>query len=336
MYIIFTNLEELFDLPERHTCRKLMKQPLSPMIWVITEGLAGTENQCLGIAEALGIGPVVKRIHLRQPWKSLSPYLGFECAYTFTEHLTGPWPDILIASGRKSIAAARYIKKQSGGKTFTIQIQDPRISPKQFDLVAVPQHDPTRGENVFVSVATPNRITPSRLMESQKNFEHLFSKLPQPRIAVLIGGTTKRHRFTAMDTQNLIAQLSPLPNLMITTSRRTGDDNTLALKAALDKNGHYFYDGISPNPYMGMLAWADIILVTADSTSMVSEAATTGKPVYVLPMKGLTPRQMQLIDNLKAYGAIRDFQGILENWTYSPLSDSANIAAEIRKKCEFL
>ena len=120
---------------------------------------------------------------------------------------------------------------------------------------------------------------------------------------------------------------------MMTTSRRTGDENTAVLKSALAKSGNYFWDGVSPNPYMGMLAYADFILVTADSTSMISEAATTGRRVYVLPMKGLTKRQNQLIENLKSYGAVRDFTGILEDWTYPPLNDSAKIAAIIRQKC---
>jgi mitochondrial fission protein ELM1 len=109
-----------------------------PLTWIITEGLAGTENQCLGVAEALGVTPEIKRVSLKQPWKLLSPYLGFEKAASFAPPLCGPWPDLLIASGRKSIAASRYIKKASGGKTFTVQIQDPRISLAHFDLVAVP------------------------------------------------------------------------------------------------------------------------------------------------------------------------------------------------------
>jgi hypothetical protein len=263
----------------------------------------------------------------------LSPYLGFECAATFSEPITAPWPDILITSGRKSIAASRYVKKQSGGKTFTIQIQDPRINPKHFDMVVVPQHDPTRGRNVFVSVATPNRISPSLLKNTKENFAQLFEKMGTPRIALLIGGSTKRHIFTLREAASLIEKLSPLKNMMITTSRRTGEDNTKALKEALNKNGNYFYDGVSPNPYMGMLAWADVILVTADSTSMISEAASTGKPVYIIPMSGLTNRQSQLIENLEFYGAVRNFSGIIENWTYPPLADSVHIAAEIRKKC---
>ncbi len=308
-----------------------------PIVWIVTEGLAGTENQCLGITEAMGVTPVVKRISLRQPWKLLSPYLGFECASSFSPVLAPPWPDILITSGRKSIAVSRYIQKKSNGQTYTIQVQDPRINPRQFDLVIVPEHDPTRGDNVITSVATPNRITPEKLAVAKSDFAHLFSMMPSPRIAVLIGGSTKRHVFTKDETESLIQNLLPHDSLMITTSRRTGEKNTDLLKTSLSKNNNYFYDTgapqSSPNPYMGMLAWADIILVTADSTSMVSESATTGKPVYVIPMKGLTQRQNQLIENLKKYGAIREFIGKIETWNYPPLSDSQKIAAIIRQKC---
>lgn len=305
----------------------------SPLIWIITEGLTGTENQCLGIADAMEVTPVVKRITLHHPWKLLSPYLGFECPLTFHQPLIAPWPDILITSGRKSIAASRYIKKQSGGKTFTVHIQDPRISPKQFDMVVVPRHDPTRGENVIVSVATPNRITFDKLAKAKNDFATTFERLSLPRIAVLIGGTTKRHTLTEAETKSLIQKLSPLKNMMITTSRRTGARNTELLKSSLGTGQNYFWDGTSPTPYMGILGNADFILVTADSTSMLSEAATTGKPVYVIPMAGLTHRQTQLVENLKTYGAVREFEGKLEHWEYKPLNDSALVAAIIRQNC---
>jgi mitochondrial fission protein ELM1 len=295
-----------------------MSPQTPPILWIATEGLKGTENQCIGVAEALGIQPVIKKITLRHPWKLLSPYLGFESTLTFSEPLTAPWPDILIASGRKSIAISRYIKKHSKGKTFTVQIQDPRVNPKQFDLVAVPEHDPTRGNNVIVTVATPNRITAEKLEEAKTEFAHLFSHLTYRRVA------TKRHRFTTSEAQALAEKLSSLSGLMITTSRRTGDEATAILKDKLNTTDNYFYDGISPNPYMAMLATADVILVTADSTSMISEAATTGKPVYVIPMQGLTQRQQQLIDN---------FEGKIEHWTYPKLADSAFVAEQIRQKC---
>lgn len=308
-----------------------MKAKNPPVIWVVTEGLVGTENQCLGVAEALGMTPIVKRVGLRQPWKLLSPYLGFECSATFSEPLNPAWPDILITSGRKSIAVSRYIKKKSQGKTFTVHIQDPRINPKQFDMVVVPEHDPTRGENVFVTIATPNKMTDKKLTLAKEEFTHLFDKIDSPRIAVLIGGSTKRYHFTLDDTKKLVQKLLPLKNMMITTSRRTGEENISYLKDTLSH--HYFWNGQSPNPYMGIVAWADIILVTSDSTSMISEAATTGKPVYVIPMKGMTKRQNQLVENLKKHGAVREFDGIIQNWTYPTLSDSQDIATIIRKKC---
>lgn len=316
-----------------------MAAPLTsppPLTWVITEGLAGTENQCLGVAEALGVVPEVKRVFLKQPWKRLSPYLGFERETTFDPPLRGPWPDLLIASGRKSIAASRYIKKASGGKTFTVQLQDPRYSLKDFDLVAVPAHDPTRGENVFVTQATPNRITPARLSQARRDFLDPLAHVASPRVAVLIGGSTKTHRFTQSEADSLASKLSPLVRqgvgLMITTSRRTGRENEESLRQHLSTPNGYFWDGNGTNPYLGFLAFADFILVTGDSTSMISDAGTTGKPVYVLPMNGLSKRQAQLIENLKNTGILRDFSGVLEEWAYPPLRDSDAIAEEIRRK----
>jgi len=311
------------------------KTKADPHVWIVTEGMAGTENQCLGVAEALNITPEIKKVTLKQPWKTLSPWLGFECAATFSPRLEPPWPDLLIASGRKSIAAARYIKKQSGGKTFTIQIQDPRISPENFDLVAVPEHDPTRGDNVIITRATPNRITAKSLEKAKEEFSPLFEKLHAPRIAVLIGGSTKKYRVTSSDVGHLIDLLRPMVghySLMITASRRTGEENLARLRHELSLSDVFFWDGTGENPYLGMLSHADAILVTNDSTSMISDAATTGKPVYILPFVKATPRQQALIDNLEKHRAIRPFSGKIDHWAYTPLNDSAQIAAHIREK----
>jgi mitochondrial fission protein ELM1 len=309
-----------------------MSTQTHPSCWIITEGLAGTENQCLGVAEALGLKAVIKRIALRQPWASLSPYLGFECAETFIPTLAAPWPDLVIASGRKSIAASRYIKRMNGSKTFTVQIQDPRISPRYFDLVAVPLHDPTRGPNVITTTAAPNRIHANTLTE-EKNKDQRFAHLKSPRVAVLVGGKSRAYSFTEQTMHALADQLRDLDaGLMITTSRRTGSQNESILKNALRTRDDFFWDGQAPNPYFSMLAWADIILVTADSTSMLSEAATTGKPTYVIPLEGGTKRLMAMQKNLIATGALRVFDGNLEFWNYTPLNDAEKIATEIRKR----
>jgi mitochondrial fission protein ELM1 len=314
-------------------------QPLTwPLTWIVTEGMAGTENQCVGVAEALGTPPVIKKIGLREPWKSFSPYLGLECPFTFFgDALEPPWPDLLLASGRKSIAAARYIKRKSGGKTFTVQIQDPRISPQEFDLVAVPFHDPARGENVLVTDATPNRVTREKLGLAQQNFAGLLAHLRTPRVAVLIGGTSKHHEMSGHALHKIFETLETLLgmgcSLMITASRRTGEENLAKLKKQFSgREAVFLWDGKGPNPYFGFLAFADYIFVTEDSTSMISDAGTTGKPVYILEMEGTSPRHALLLSHLGKLGITRSFIGKLEDWSYTPLADAAKIAAEIQRK----
>ena len=307
------------------------------LCWIVTEGLAGTENQCLGVAEALGVMPVVKRINLRQPWKLLSPYIGFETKNTFTgDALEPPWPDLLIAAGRKAIAAARYIKRASGGKTFTVFLQDPRIDPAAFDLVVVPAHDPTRGDNVVVTQAAPNRVNFSRLKNARKDFETLLSPLPDPRVAVMIGGSSNAYTLTPDLMTKLAGDLRALAaqgfGLMVTASRRTGEGNRDILVKELKDTNAYLWNGTGDNPYFGFLAWADFILVTADSVSMISEAATTGKPVYIVPLEGGADRIGRLHQNLLEKGVVRLFEGKLEAYSYPRLDDAGFVAEEIRKR----
>jgi mitochondrial fission protein ELM1 len=300
--------------------------------WIITEGIAGTENQCIGIAEALGVVPEIKRVKLRQPWKSLSPFLKFERAGSFIPRLEGPWPDLLIAGGRKAIAAARHIKKASGGQTFTLFVQDPRIATKYFDLVIVPAHDRARGENVLVTDASPNRITAQKLENAKGRFP-AFNELKSPRVAVLVGGDSKAHKLTEPVMQKLAAQLKGLDaGLMVTMSRRTGKAHEKTLRNALAGTGAFIWNGEGENPYFAMLAHADYIIVTSDSVSMLSEAGTTGKPVYMVPLEGGSPRLDKLHKNLINKGITRVFDGKLENWVYIPLNDAQKAADEIKKR----
>lgn len=313
---------------------------VNPVItWIITEGLIGTENQCLGVAEALGVQPVVKRINLNEPWKTLSPYIGFETAKTFNgDRIEAPWPDLLIASGRKSIAASRFIKKMSQGKTFTVQLQDPRFRRDDFDILAVATHDPASKldhKNIVVTQATPNRITKQKLADAYNKFSFLQS-LPSPKIGVLIGGTSGAQILTKDMVLTLANQLKDLVargyGLMITTSRRTGEENTKILREQLQGDGIYFWNGTDENPYFGILAYADALIVTSESTSMVSEAGTTGKPVYTVNLNGGKPRHVQMFENLRQKGVIRNFEGQIDEWSYTPLNDAELVANEIRRK----
>lgn len=308
---------------------------MSESCWIITEGIAGTENQCLGLAEALGVSAEVKRVKLRAPWKQLSPWLrwGHGCALAKdSDRIDAPYPDILIASGRKSIGVALHVKKMSGGKTFLVQVQDPHVDPALFDLVVVPAHDRLRGANVLVTAGALHRVTPEKLASEQVEFTAL-AQLPQPRVAVLIGGTSKNHTMTRADAERLAAQLKGLnASLMVTASRRTGEENAQILRAALSGDNVFFWDGQGRNPYFAMLALADYIVVTEDSVSMASEAVSTGKPVYVAALSGGSPKLRRFHENLQVQGYTRPFAGVLESWSYDPPRDTLKAAQEIRKR----
>lgn len=314
---------------------------MSILCWVVTDGEPGPENQCLGVADALGVVPVVKRIFLRWPWKTLTPFLGGETEKTFSplgDKLQPPWPDLVLASGRKSIAAARYIKRMSGGRTFTVYIQNPYISPSQFDLVVVPMHDRLKGPNVIVTNAAPTRITPSTLQEARDYFADPFEDLSEPRLAVMIAGQNRAYKMTEEIAHKLVAQLHHLADehdvsLMIRTAPKTGAEIEQIIDDGLSEDDNaWIWDPETENPQMGFLAWADYILVTADSVSLISEAAATGKPVYMIPLEGGSPRIEQFHKNMMDRGILRTFEGVLEDWTYIPLNDAAMVAREIEKR----
>ncbi len=304
--------------------------------WIVVEdGLSGTENQCIGVAKALGVKPEIKRIKLKFPWSFLSPHIHKDDLSIYTpECLNEPYPDILIAAGRKSVEAARIIRTKTQGKTFTVQLQDPKVPPSDFSLVAVPYHDPLRGENVIVTDGAPNKITPELLAKAKDHFAPLFEPLKTPRIAVLIGGKSKAHDITPIHAQNLVEKLLPLEgSMMVTASRRTAEDSMGIFQKGLAHDGNFFWDGSGENPYLGMLAWADHILVTEDSVSMMSDAGSTGKPVHIIDVAGGSARLNQFKEHIKALGVARDFTGgPLAEWSYEPLNDSQKVADAVKSR----
>ena len=312
--------------------------------WIINEGLAGTENQCLGVADALRLLPIIKRIKLKSPWRQFSPWLlryGHKYALdTDSDSVEPPYPDILIASGRKSIGIALHVKKASGGKTFLVQLQDPRINSRHFDLVVVPQHDPARGENVLVTTGSLHLVTPEKLNAEKRKFGARLDHLPHPRVAVLIGGSSKAHRMTTENAALLSRQLLNLKDrygagLMVTASRRTGKENIKILKEALGAcEDVFFWDGIGDNPYFAFLGFADHIIVTEDSVSMTSEAISTGKPVAIAPLEGGAKRLNLFHQMLREQGYTKPFTGTLETWSYTPPNDMLKVVTEIKKRIE--
>ena len=308
--------------------------------WVITDGKPGMENQCLGLAEALGVAPVIKRIRPRSPWRQLSPWLRLGKRFAAGpggDRLEPPWPDLVIATGRHSVLPALSVAAQSRGRTFTVQIQDPVISPRHFDLVVVPEHDRLRGANVMVTRGALHRVTAAKLDEAAARLGPDYAHLPQPRVAVLVGGDNGVYRLTPTIMGDLAEGLVHLAQdcgagLMVTPSRRTGADNEAILRARMRGVASVVWDGEGENPYFAFLGLADAIVVTCDSVSMVSEACSTGKPVYLVPLEGGSPKFAAFHAALTRAGIVRRFDGSFARWRYAALDDTARVAAEVQRR----
>jgi mitochondrial fission protein ELM1 len=244
--------------------------------------------------------------------------------------LTGPLPDLLLASGRRSVPYVRAIKKASGGRTFTVILKDPRTGPSVADAIWVPEYDRLRGPNVIVTLTSPHPVSPERRAAARQDPDPRLAALRAPRVAVVIGGNSRHHRFTAADQGRLVEQLRQLgqggASLMITASRRTPPELAESLKQLGAAHG-FFWNGEGENPYVAMLALADAIVVTGDSANMVSEAAATGAPLLLFEPSGGRTKLSALIDGLKRHGAVKPFTGRLEAWPYEPL-DSTPVIAE--------
>lgn len=305
--------------------------------WVVTDGKQGMENQALGLAEALNMEICIKRTKLRFPWSVLTPYfqLGLSaCLSPQGDSLTTPWPRVLIASGRQSILPALSVKHASHNKTTVVYIQNPVISPKHFDLVVAPLHDQLTGPNVVVTQGALHRVTPTRLDEEKQKFPQ-FKKLPSPRIAILLGGSNRSYTFDETVAQSLATQLQKLQHtyqagLMISPSRRTEKKHLQFFHTLLDKKTTAIWDGTGPNPYFGMLAWADAVFVTCESISMITEACSTGKPVYLLRLPGGDSKFESFHQNMVKQGYVRWFDGLFDPAPTTPFNETAFVAQKVK------
>jgi len=314
-------------------------QPADPIaIWAVSDGRAGIENQALGLAEAIGRRTpariVRKHVRLRSPWAWAPP--GFtpwprQALTDESDRIDRPWPDIFIGCGRASIPFAMGMRSWTGARTLVVQVQDPRINPREFDIVFPPEHDGLEGTNVVPLIGAPHRVTLERIAAEAAAFPRVLPALPGPRMAVLIGGKSKRQDISARRARTISQDLVALQketdgSLLVTLSRRTGAPARKAFAAALKPHAALYFDGEGPNPYFAMLAAADVILVTADSVNMAAEAAAAGKPILLLPVDGPAGKLAQFHEALIASGAARWHVGAFETWTYPPLSETDRAA----------
>ncbi|MBE7638042.1 hypothetical protein GUA87_14390 [Sneathiella sp. P13V-1] len=305
--------------------------------WVITDGSAGMENQCVGLAEAMGCIPIVKRIQTKKPWRWLPPQLWINPLGQLKstgDQLEAPWPDLIITCGRQAIPMSIAIRRASKGKTFTVHIQSPNADISNFDLVVVPEHDKLRGNNVLVSKGSLTRINDAKLRDEKSKFLSELEGLQGPIYTVLVGGPNRCYDVTPDTMRLLCTRLENLHkqtsgHFLVTTSRRTGEDNEAILKETLTRLPHTLWDGTGANPYFAYLAAADAIIVTADSVNMICEAATAGKPVFVFELPGGNRKFNAFHQEMQKAGFTKPFSDNLLLWSPPKLDETNRIATEV-------
>ena len=308
--------------------------------WTLTDGRAGNVRQAVALATALKLGvhqPLV--LEPRAPWKWVAPrrlpgmVAGFGERF---EKLAEVPPALAIGCGRQAAGALRELRRR-GSKV--VQILDPRLPPRYWDLLVVPEHDAVRGRNVLTLLGSLNPVNDEWLACGRAAFAD-FEALPGPRTALLVGGPTPHAPWHEPDMVRVFQQLAEQllaegGSLLATTSRRTPPALVGALRSAFAQVPHVIWgdggDGV--NPYAGLLGWANRVVVSPDSVNLLSEACATRLPVAVALAGQAQGRLAVFQQSLRERGRLQ------ERWLawetagrVVPLRETARIAALVHER----
>lgn len=308
-----------------------------PFGWVLHDGKAGMASQAVGLTEATGFPFAEKRLAIRFPWLCLPPQLWpspLAAVGGGGAPLKPPWPDFVVACGRNAAMPALAVRRASGERTTVAQIQNPGVGRGEFDLLVVPAHDRLRGRGIVVTQGAVHRVTLERLDAERGRFPELAG-LPRPRLGVLLGGSNKAYRLSRHRLCTIASAVADLlresgGSVLVTPSRRTGAEGLKLVRDRLSGLPAAIWDGIGDNPYFAYLGLADAFLVTADSISMISEAASTGKPVHILGLDGGNAKFARFHQQMQQAGITRPFAGRIESWSYPIPDDTARAGAALR------
>ena len=302
-------------------------------VWVLADPRAGTAAQALGIAERLGVphralalewGPLAR---LPWPWPTalgLSP--------SARAALLPPWPRLVISAGRRSAPVALRLGRRG---VRTVHCMRPGFGADAFDLLVLGWHDsPPQAPNILPILGATHRVTPARLAAARAEWSE-FATLPGPRVVLLLGGPVRGEGMDPGVAATLGRRVASFAgSVLASASRRTGAAATRALAAALAGVPHrlYAWGDTGPNPYLGFLAWADALVVTGDSVSMLSEALVTAAPLFIADPGGLGPRHRALHESLYAAGQARPLAAAPAPYTRTPLDETGRVAEAVRAR----
>ena len=319
------------------------------IIWLLLDDRAGNCSQVLGIGKALKIKYIIKKIR----YNKLSRFPNIILQNTIKhinendrKQFIAPWPKIVIGCGRKSAPIGLWIKEQSNNYSKYIQIMWPSYPYKNIDMIFTPLHDNIKKKYNLKRIETsPNTIDTKLLSKSHIKWKNKLLPLKKPRVALIIGGNTKKYEFDPIHIKLLFKKIKTILNnrgsIMITTSRRTSLDCINEIKKEIKKLKvkSYFWNtnDKTPNPYFGYLAYSDLVVVTGDSVSICSEVCATGKPLLIYAPKDITIEKHDFFHKMLIEKGIAKYLENfnikdLKNFNYKPINESYNIASIIKNK----
>ena len=302
---------------------------------LLTQGMHGMVSQVEGLAKALKLSFKHKEIKLKPMWNFIPPKLTPISENLLTEKFICDCK-IVISCGRKSVIPSIALKKRFGKEIFNIHIQDPKVSFNHFDLIISPEHDNVDGENVIKTKGAIHYLTKKEISENSSYLE--IKKDKKQLVTFVIGGPNKYYKFTDFQINEIFNKLKTLfttdkYKLIIIPSYRTPENIIKKANEAFGFN-HHVIKAVDKKAYLSSLSISDYIVVTCDSISMISEAAVTGKPVYVAMMKSSRPslRFNRFFNQFEMLGIIKRLNGSIDNWSYDKLDEVNRIAPLIKAK----
>ena len=290
---------------------------------LLTDGMHGMISQVEGLAKALDLDYFHEKIELNSFWKMIAPKFTPISRAVFKNKINKDY-DIIISCGRKSVIPSIYLKHNLNKKIITIHIQDPKVSLDHFDYIVVPEHDNLEGKNVIKTKGAIHYLT---LEEIGKNRDYLGNKVNKHKeiLTLILGGPTKHYKYTEKNLENIFYKIkknieSHNLQLIIVPSIRT-PKNIISLAKNYFDDESLIIDQVDKKAYLSSLSISKYIVVTCDSSSMISEAALTGKPIYIaqIPPTRNDYRFKKFRNLFKQLNIIRELNDKLENWNYEKL-----------------
>ena len=304
---------------------------------LLTEGMHGMISQVEGLAKALDIDFTHHKVELNHVWKFVPPNLSPISQNVFKKIDHDDF-DVIISCGRKSVIPSIYLKSTTNKKVFNIHIQDPKVDLNHFDFIVAPEHDEIHGQNVISTKGAIHYLTENEISEN-KDYLNSFIKRDERKIWTLIlGGPTKYYDYSTKNMKHIFTSLYKLLKkhdfqLVVIPSMRT-PINTIHYTREFFGNNHTIIMDVDKKAYLSALAISENIVVTCDSSSMISEAALTGKPIYIasiLPRKN--DKRFQRFRNLfRELNITRNLGEEVENWSYEKLDETNRVANIIKQK----